>query len=79
MTSRRGLRRALRARRSHPQDASGLGRTRLIGEHFKVNGEPKRPFETRRSAETWIAAHPNQKIRAYKCSFCSKYHLATIK
>lgn len=49
---------------------------RILSEHFKLNGQPKRSFDTRRQAVAFLTdrnllatQHP------YLC-YCGKWHLA---
>lgn len=52
--------------------------TRLIGEHFKRDGSPKRRFATREKAVAFVDLK-NQagKVRVYYCKFCDGWHIAT--
>lgn len=47
----------------------------MLREHFKKDGTPKKSFEKFALAEKHGIRVGNQ--RAYKCSFCGKYHVAT--
>lgn len=44
---------------------------RLIPEHFKDDGRPKRSFETRAEAERYLDKGAN----IYRCTFCRKFHV----
>jgi hypothetical protein len=47
---------------------------RIIGEHFKRNGLPKRDWGSQDRAKRAADRHH---ARAYQCSFCGGWHLAT--
>lgn len=55
----------------------GVGRPRMVNEHFKVDGRPKQPFEERIDAEE--AAEKYSAARTYRCKFCDKYHIGGHK
>lgn len=50
---------------------------RIIGEHFKHNGKPKRRF-TKDGALKFARANAGQ-FHVYECSFCGGWHLASAK
>lgn len=47
--------------------------TRLVGEHFRRDGRPKRAWPTKIKAETGI----DRDQIAYRCGFCGRWHRAT--
>jgi len=51
---------------------------RLVGEHFRSDGKPKRRFDSHDEAEAYIElyGYPNLKIYG-PCEFCDGYHLCT--
>lgn len=53
-----------------------MGRSRLVGEHFTVRGEPKKPFDDREAA---LKAAVTHHMKHYRCSFCGKWHLAKTR
>jgi hypothetical protein len=48
--------------------------TRILGEHFRSDGAPKRAWPTKIKAETGIARDQC----AYQCTMCGKWHRATV-
>lgn len=50
---------------------------RILGEHFNRNGKPKKAFPTQAAAYKFIRAH-HLDAESYACTFCGRYHLATI-
>lgn len=47
-------------------------RRRLVSEHFKLDGRPKRPFGSQHEAREFgrpMHQHP------YRCTFCGAWHL----
>lgn len=52
--------------------------TRILGEHFTTAGKPKRKFTTKKAAQQF-AAERNLNVDAYLCTFCQKWHLATLR
>lgn len=46
---------------------------RLLPEHFKLNGLPKKSFLTLHAAR--VEANQHEGKSAYLCSFCGKYHI----
>lgn len=53
---------------------------RLIGEHFKRDGTPKRRFASKDKAAAFAdLKHQTGKVRIYHCKFCDGWHLATDK
>jgi hypothetical protein len=50
---------------------------RLVGEHFRSDGGPKRRFPTREAAERHARRHCHGHLTIYDCSFCGGYHFAT--
>jgi hypothetical protein len=49
---------------------------RIVGEHFRSDGSPKRRFPTQAAAERHAQRyHLNQDL--YECSFCGGFHFAT--
>jgi hypothetical protein len=53
--------------------------TRLISEHFKKDGTPKKSFETKREALESRPLLDRENWKAYVCGFCGKRHLAKTK
>jgi hypothetical protein len=51
--------------------------SRLVGEHFRSDGTPKRPFPTREAADRHARRHRHDHLTIYHCSFCDGYHFAT--
>lgn len=47
--------------------------SRLVSEHFKGNGSPKKAFESRKAAEQ--ERKRSRKASAYKCKFCKQWHV----
>jgi hypothetical protein len=41
-------------------------------QHYRKPGKPKKSFDTQESAEAFAR---RQKIEAYQCSVCSKWHV----
>ena len=55
-------------------------RGRLVGEHFKLNGQPKKAFASRQAAERFIVeTNQSEHFHSYRCGFCRKWHVATIR
>jgi hypothetical protein len=52
---------------------------RLIGEHFRVDGTPKRRFATRALAIEYAERQGFDHLRIYGCGFCDGFHYATRK
>jgi len=51
---------------------------RLVGEHFRKDGSPKRRFPTRDAAEKYADTYGyNQNLMIYHCQFCDGWHYAT--
>jgi hypothetical protein len=51
---------------------------RLVGEHFRGDGKPKRRFDTHAGAEAFIALYGYLHLKIYgPCEFCGGYHLGT--
>lgn len=46
---------------------------RMIGEHFKQDGTPKKTYRTPAAGQQAAKLH---KQVMYRCSFCNLYHLA---
>lgn len=51
---------------------------RLVSEHFRSDGAPKRRFATREEAEKYAELYGYDHI-IYPCSFCRGYHFGTRK
>lgn len=49
---------------------------RLVSEHFKRDGKPKRGYNTREAAEKERVR--SKKKATYKCEFCQKWHVGGI-
>jgi hypothetical protein len=47
------------------------GSTRLISEHFKRDGTPKRGFDTYEEARRYL----DRGAKIYRCKFCGKLHI----
>jgi hypothetical protein len=47
---------------------------RLLGEHFKRDGKPKRGFATH--AQALVEMERSNKAHAYRCKFCRQWHVA---
>jgi hypothetical protein len=57
----------------------GVSEPRLIGEHFRSDGRPKRGFPNRAAAERFLERTGGRgRFGIYCCSFCSRWHLASI-
>lgn len=54
-----------------------MPRKRLVGEHFRADGKPKRRFPTREAAVRFADKHGHTNLCVYKCDFCGGYHYAT--
>lgn len=53
-------------------------RKRLVGEHFRDDGKPKRRFDTYAEAEAFIELYGHANLKIYgPCEFCGDYHLCT--
>lgn len=52
---------------------------RILGEHFKADGKPKRGFLSLAQAKRFVRDHNITNVTPYECTFCNKYHLATDK
>jgi hypothetical protein len=50
---------------------------RLVGEHFKLDGRPKRSFPTREAAQRHALKYHHGHLDIYQCSFCQAWHFAT--
>lgn len=50
---------------------------RLLGEHFKRDGKPKRGFATH--AQALVEMERSNKAHAYRCKFCRQWHVAGRK
>lgn len=51
---------------------------RLVGEHFRDDGRPKRRFDTYAAAEAHIELYGYTNLMIYgPCDCCGGYHLAT--
>lgn len=46
---------------------------RIIGEHFRRDGRPKRAFASKPEAWAWAI---KRKQHAYYCRFCQHWHVA---
>lgn len=57
----------------------GGGRKRILGEHFNRDGTPKKSFGSQKAAIKFIDQNPKQPLKAYRCEFCKKWHVATVK
>lgn len=53
-------------------------RKRIVGEHFREDGSPKRRFATEREAREYVETF-GYHCSVYPCSFagCNGYHLGT--
>jgi len=58
-------------RRKHPRE-------RLLGEHFRDDGKPKRRFTTERQATEHVRRHGHN-CYPYHCTICGGWHLATAR
>lgn len=47
--------------------------SRVIGEHFKADGRPKKPFASKPEAREFAL---RVKQHAYYCHFCRRWHVA---
>lgn len=54
-----------------------MSKSRLIGEHFRADGKPKRRFPTRAAAQKHAHRHAHDNVIIYPCTFCSGWHYAT--
>jgi hypothetical protein len=53
-------------------------RRRLLSEHFKDDGTPKRRFPTEAAADAFVRRMMlTQTTVTYHCSFCDGWHIAT--
>jgi hypothetical protein len=51
---------------------------RLVGEHFRDDGKPKRRFDTYADAEAFIELYGRIDLMIYgPCEFCGGYHLGS--
>jgi hypothetical protein len=50
---------------------------RIVGEHFKADGKPKRRFPTREAAERHARRYHLVDKCVYRCGFCGDWHFAT--
>jgi hypothetical protein len=51
---------------------------RLLSEHFRSDGRPKTPYDTREEAEAQAKRQlSSSHLCAYACGFCGAYHLGT--
>ena len=50
---------------------------RLVGEHFRADGRPKRRFPTREAALQHARRYSHGHLTIYRCDFCQGYHFAT--
>jgi hypothetical protein len=50
---------------------------RLLGEHFRDDGRPKRRFKSERAALDCIVRYDYRDKVAYQCDFCGGWHLGT--
>jgi hypothetical protein len=50
---------------------------RIVGEHFKADGSPKRRYKTQRAAERHAQQYHLDDKLIYACEFCGGYHFAT--
>jgi hypothetical protein len=50
---------------------------RIVGEHFKADGTPKRKFPTREAALKHVQRYCLDDKIVYQCNFCNDWHLAT--
>jgi hypothetical protein len=61
--------------------------TRIVGEHFRADGKPKRKFKTRQAATTYAKRYVERYAERdrcsdkeiYECSVCHGFHFATIR
>jgi hypothetical protein len=51
--------------------------TRLVGEHFRDDGKPKKRFASERAALECIERYGYLDKVAYHCGFCGGWHLGT--
>ena len=50
---------------------------RLVSEHFRLDGKPKRKFPTSEAAQKHASRHSHKNLVIYRCGFCGGYHFAT--
>lgn len=50
---------------------------RIVGEHFKSDGTPKRKFKTLQAAERHSQRYQLHDKLIYRCEFCGAFHFAT--
>lgn len=50
---------------------------RIVGEHFRADGLPKRRFPTRAAAQRHADTYRLSDKLIYECEFCGGYHFAT--
>jgi hypothetical protein len=50
---------------------------RIVGEHFKADGTPKRKFKTLQAAERHSRRYRLYDKLIYRCEFCGAFHFAT--
>lgn len=51
--------------------------TRLVGEHFRADGKPKRKFKTRQAAIKHAETYGFTDKCIYECTICHGFHFAT--
>jgi hypothetical protein len=49
---------------------------RLVSEHFRDDGTPKRRFDTREAAQAHLDRHCQEYLIVYRCTFCGGYHFS---
>jgi hypothetical protein len=52
-------------------------RKRLVGEHFRADGTPKRRFVTRAEAIEYAERYGYMNLMIYPCEFCGGFHFGT--
>jgi hypothetical protein len=70
----RPLRLGLLGRRVAEHGSGASVKRRLLGEHFKRDGKPKRGFATH--AQALVEMERSNKAHAYRCKFCRQWHVA---
>lgn len=50
---------------------------RLVSEHFRSDGKPKRRFATREEAERLAERYRHENLNVYPCGFCRGFHFGT--
>ena len=54
-----------------------MARERIVGEHFKADGSPKRRFKTLQAAERHALRYGLHDKVVDPCEFCGGFHFAT--